>query len=106
MLARGPSKVSPFMVPMMMPNATSALVSMQYGWTGPNLTVTTACAAGANAIGEAAELIRHGGADVVVGLGAEACITPVCLAAFAQMKALSRRVDDPAARVAAVRRGA
>jgi 3-oxoacyl-[acyl-carrier-protein] synthase II len=97
LLDKGPSRVSPFLVPMMMPNAASALVSMQLGWTGPNITVATACAAGANAIGDAAELIRHGVADVVIGLGAEACITPVCLSAFAQMTALSRRIDDPAA---------
>ena len=94
-ITKGPARVSPFTVPMMMANATPALVSLRFGWTGPNLSIATACAAGTNAIGEAAELIRHGGADVVVGMGAEACMTPLAIAAFARMTALSNRVDDP-----------
>ncbi len=95
-LTKGPRGVSPLLVPMMMANATSALVSLQFGWTGPNLTVATACAASTNAIGDAAELIRHGTADVVMGLGAESCQTPTAIAAFARMTALSTRNDDPA----------
>jgi 3-oxoacyl-[acyl-carrier-protein] synthase II len=95
--ARGPGRVSPFFVPMMMPNATAALVGMQHGWTGPNLTVVTACAAGTNAIGEAAHLIRHGVCDVILAGGAEASVTPVTMAAFARMGALSTRNDDPTA---------
>ena len=70
-------------------------MSLRFGWTGPNLSIATACAAGTNAIGEASELIRHGGADVVVGMGAEACMTPLAIASFARMTALSTRVDDP-----------
>jgi 3-oxoacyl-[acyl-carrier-protein] synthase II len=93
---KGPSRVSPFLVPMMMANATPALVSLQMGWTGPNLCIATACAASSNALGEAAELIRHGSADVVMALGAEACMTPTAIAAFARMTALSGRNDDPA----------
>ena len=58
MIEKGPTRVSPFLVPMMMTNATPALVSLQFGWTGPNIAVATACAAGTNAIGDAANLIR------------------------------------------------
>jgi 3-oxoacyl-[acyl-carrier-protein] synthase II len=96
-LNRGPSRISPFFIPMMMPNATAGVISMHYGWTGPNLCITTACAAGSNAIGEAARLIREGSADVVVAGGTEAPITPVSVGAFARMGALSTRNDDPAA---------
>ncbi len=94
-MTAGPGRVSPFFVPMMMPNATAALVGMQQGWTGPNLTVVTACAAGTNAIGEAAHLIRQGVCDVILAGGAEASVTPVTMAAFARMGALSTRNDDP-----------
>ncbi|HEY3832618.1 MAG TPA: beta-ketoacyl-ACP synthase II [Acidimicrobiia bacterium] len=95
LVAKGPLRVSPFTVPMMMANATPALVSLQFGWNGPNLAIATACAASTNAIGEAAALIRHGDADVVMGMGAEACMTPLAIAAFSRMTALSTRVDDP-----------
>lgn len=94
-LTRGPGRVSPFFIPMMMPNATAGVISMHYGWTGPNLCITTACAAGSNAIGEAARLIREGSADLVVAGGTEAALTPVALAAFSRMGALSARNDDP-----------
>jgi 3-oxoacyl-[acyl-carrier-protein] synthase II len=90
---RGPSKVGPFLVPMMMANATAALVGIRHGFTGPNLAVATACATGAHAIGEGARYIRDGMADVVVAGGTEACITPVTMAAFARMGALSRNPD-------------
>ena len=86
---RGPSRVSPFLVPMMMANATPALIAMKHGWTGPNLCIATACAAGAHALGEGSRLIRDGSCDVVLAGGAEASITPVALAAFARMGALS-----------------
>ncbi len=95
LLTKGPSRVSPFLVPMMMANATPALVSLKFGWTGPNIAVATACAAGTNAIGEAAQLIRYGDADVAIGMGAECCLTPVAMSAFARMTALSGRNDDP-----------
>ena len=95
LFSKGPLRVSPFTVPMMMANATPALVSLQFGWNGPNLAIATACAAGTNAIGEAATLIRHGDADVVMGMGAEACMTRLAISAFARMTALSTRVDDP-----------
>jgi 3-oxoacyl-[acyl-carrier-protein] synthase II len=93
---KGAMRVSPFLVPMMMSNASAAYIALQYGFTGPNFAVVTACAAGTNAIGEATRLLRAGEADVVVAGGAEASITPVGLAAFSRMGALSRRKDDPA----------
>jgi 3-oxoacyl-[acyl-carrier-protein] synthase II len=92
---KGPSRVSPFFVPMMMPNATAGVVAMQLGWTGPNLCIATACAAGAHAIGEGVRLIRDGTADVVMAGGTEAAVTPLTIAAFARMGALSARNDDP-----------
>lgn len=93
---RGPQRVSPFFVPMMMPNATAAHLSMRFGWTGPSLCVATACAAGANAVGEALRLVRSGAADVALAGGTEAAVVPVAVAAFWRMGALSTRSDDPA----------
>ena len=72
---RAPLRVSPFFVPMMMANATAGTIAMQFGWTGPNLCISTACAASAHAIGEAARLIRDGSADVVMTGGTESCLT-------------------------------
>jgi 3-oxoacyl-[acyl-carrier-protein] synthase II len=96
LIERGPTRVTPFLVPMMMPNATPAIVAMELGWTGPNICVATACAAGTHAVGEGARLIRDGTADVVLAGGAEAVVTPIAIAAFARMGALSGRHDDPA----------
>src|SRR5690606_23272748 len=90
---KGPSRVGPFLVPMMMANATAALVGIRNGFTGPNMAVSTACATGANAIGEGARLVRDGMVDVVVCGGTEACITPVTMAAFARMGALSKNPE-------------
>jgi 3-oxoacyl-[acyl-carrier-protein] synthase II len=92
---RGPSRVSPFFVPMMMPNACAGVISMRLGWTGPALCIATACAAGANSIGEGVRLIRDGTSDVVLAGGTEHPITPITIAAFARMGALSNRNDDP-----------
>ena len=92
---KGPDRVSPFFVPMMMPNSTAGLIGIHFGWTGPMLCITTACAAGANAIGEALRIIRDGTADVVVAGGTEATLTAPTVAAFARMGALSKRNDDP-----------
>jgi 3-oxoacyl-[acyl-carrier-protein] synthase II len=92
---KGPGRVSPFFVPMMMANATAGTIAMQFGWTGPNVCIATACAASANAIGEATRVIRDGSADVVMTGGTEACVTPIAVAAFARMTALSTRNDDP-----------
>ena len=94
---RGPSRVSPFLVPMMIPNMAAGQIAIECGATGPTSCPVTACAASANAIGEAADLIRLGRADAVVAGGADAVVTPICVAAFAQMKALSSRNDDPEA---------
>ncbi|HEX8803171.1 MAG TPA: beta-ketoacyl-ACP synthase II [Acidimicrobiales bacterium] len=90
---RGPDRVSPFLVPMMMANATAALIGIHHGFTGPNLAVATACATGAHAIGEGARLVRDGTADVVVCGGTEASVSPVAMAAFTRMGALSRNPD-------------
>ncbi len=95
LFARGPSKVSPFLVPMMMANATAALVAMKLGWTGPNFCIATACTAGTHALGEGSRLVRDGSADIVLAGGTEACLTPIALASFARMGALSTRSDDP-----------
>ena len=92
---KGADRVSPFLVPMMMANATAGTISIHLGWTGPNLCVATACAAGAHAIGEGARLIRDGSSDVVLAGGTESSQTPVAIAAFARMGALSGRNDDP-----------
>ena len=94
-LEKGPARVSPFFVPMMMANATAGTIAMQLGWTGPNLCIATACAASAHAIGEAAGLIRSGAADVAITGGSESCMTPVAISAFARMTALSTRNDAP-----------
>lgn len=92
---KGPRRVSPMLVPMMMANGPAALVAIDHGFTGPCLCVATACATGANAIGEASRLLRDGTADVVVAGATECAITPTAMAAFANMGALSKRADDP-----------
>lgn len=89
-LERGDRAVSPQFVPMMMPNAAAAVVAMRLGARGPGLSVSSACATGAHAIGEAARVIARGEADVVLAGGTEAPLTGVCLAAFRAMGALSR----------------
>lgn len=92
---KGPDRVSPFFVPMMMPNSTAGLIGIKLGWTGPMLCITTACAASANAIGEATRIVRDGTADVVLAGGTEAALIAPTIAAFARMGALSKRNDDP-----------
>ncbi len=95
MLAKGPTRVSPFMVPKLMCNAAPGNVSIHFGIKGPNSSVATACASGAHSIGEAAECIRHGVADVMIAGGAEAALTPLGTACFIALKALSKRNDEP-----------
>jgi len=93
---RGARRVSPFLVPMMMPNAPSATVSMRWGWQGPCQTVSTACAAGTHSIIDAATWIAGGRCDVVAAGGTEAAMTPVGLAGFTNMTAMSSRdVSEP-----------
>ena len=90
---RGPGRVSAFTVPAMMPNAASGQIAMELGFSGPNACITTACAAGAHGVGEAYRYIKHGMADLAVAGGTEAGVTPLAMAAFAQMQALSRNPD-------------
>jgi len=92
---RGPSRLSPFLVPMLMANAASAQVSMQFGLKGPSLTHVSACASSSHAIGECGEIIRRGQADVMVTGGAEAAVLPLAIGAFSTMHAMSRRNADP-----------
>ena len=89
LIEKGPDRVSPFLVPMMMPNAATAAVSMRFGLGGPCETVTTACAAGTHAIGNAARLVASGRCSVAVAGGAEAVILPIAIAGFSNMTALS-----------------
>jgi 3-oxoacyl-[acyl-carrier-protein] synthase II len=93
---RGPDRVSPFCVPMMIPNMATGLAAIALGAKGPSTAVATACAAGSNAIGDAFRLIQLGLADAMVCGGAESAITPLGVAGFASAKALSFRNDDPA----------
>jgi len=95
-LEKGPSRVSPFFVPMFMANVASAVVSMRYGAKGPNYCTVSACATSGHALGDAFRIIQHNEADVMIAGGSEAAITPLALASFANMKALSERNDDPA----------
>ncbi len=92
---KGPRKVSPFLVPMMLPDAAGGQIAIMFGMRGPNLGMNSACASGSNTIGEAAEVIRRGAADVMIAGGAEAAIIPLAIAGFAVMGALSSRNDDP-----------
>jgi 3-oxoacyl-[acyl-carrier-protein] synthase II len=92
----GPRRVSPFMVPKLMPNAAAGAVAMRFGLFGPNFAPTSACATGAHAVGEAYRYVKAGLADVMLAGGSEAAITPLSVSAFARMGALSRRNDEPA----------
>ena len=94
-LTKGPDRVSPFFVPMFIPDIAAGLVSIRYGLKGPNFATVSACASSAHAIGESYNLIRNGTADAMVTGGAEAAITGLTVAAFANMKALSTRNDSP-----------
>ncbi|MFZ5952825.1 MAG: beta-ketoacyl synthase N-terminal-like domain-containing protein, partial [Candidatus Rifleibacteriota bacterium] len=94
-LKSGPSRVSPFLVPMMICNISSGCIAMEYGFNGPNFCVVSACASGLHGIGEAYLKIIHGECDIMICGGAEAAITPLTVAGFAKMKALSSRNDDP-----------
>lgn len=91
----GPKRVSPFVVPLMLPDTAGGMVAIHYGIRGPNIAVVTACASGTNSIGEAAEIIRRGQADVMLAGGAEAAIAPITVAGLGSMTALTSRNDDP-----------
>jgi 3-oxoacyl-[acyl-carrier-protein] synthase II len=95
LLKKGPDRVSAFLVPKMMVNAASGSISIQYGLRGPNTAVATACASAANAMGDAFRMIQHNETDIMVTGGAEAAITPMSIAGFQNMRALSERNDAP-----------
>jgi len=97
MLERGPQRISPFFVPMFIADIASGLVSMRYGLRGPNYATVSACASSAHAVGVSYRIVQRGEADMVVAGGAEATVTPLTMAGFAAMKALSRRNDNPEA---------
>ncbi len=95
LLEKGPDRISPFLIAMLIPNMASAFVSMKYGFRGPNMCIVTACATGTHSIGEAANIIQRGDADVAIAGGTEAAITPLGLAGFQAARSLSERNDDP-----------
>ncbi|WDL97389.1 beta-ketoacyl-ACP synthase II [Alicyclobacillus sp. ALC3] len=95
LMERGPKRVSPFVVPMMIPNIASGQVSIMFGARGPNSTSVTACSSGSHAIGDAYKLIQRGVADVMIAGGSEAAIVDIALAGFSNAKALSTRNDEP-----------
>jgi 3-oxoacyl-[acyl-carrier-protein] synthase II len=94
---RGPDRISPFLIPMGIPNIGAGQLAIQFGMTGPNFTTVSACATGGHALGESSEIIRRGDADVMVAGGAEAGIYEAVVGGFAAMRALSTRNDDPEA---------
>ena len=95
LLNKGPSRVSPFLIPMMITNIASGMIATEYGFMGPNMCITTACATSNNNIGEAWRIMKFGDADIMICGGAEASIRPCGLAGFGNMKALSTRNDEP-----------
>ena len=103
LLEKGPGRVSPFFVPMLISDMASGLVSMQFGFKGPNFCAVSACASAANAIGSAYLLIKAGQADAIVSGGSEATVTPMTIAGFCSMKAMSERNDDTRDRQSTVR---
>ncbi|MBD3286825.1 beta-ketoacyl-ACP synthase II [candidate division WOR-3 bacterium] len=94
-LTLGPKRVSPMLIPMMIPDMASGFISIEYGICGPNFCTVSACASGAHAIGTSFGLIKQGKADIMITGGTEAATTPCSVAAFANMRAISRRNDDP-----------
>lgn len=95
MFDRGPSRISPFFIPQVISNLASGQISIKHGLKGPNYAVTSACASGANAIGDSAEYIRRGHVDIMLAGGSEAVVTPLAIGGFSAMKALSTRNDQP-----------
>jgi 3-oxoacyl-[acyl-carrier-protein] synthase II len=95
LLEKGPDRVSPFFIPMMIVNMASGLVSMRFGAKGPNSSVVTACATGNHAIGDSFKIIQRGDADVMIAGGSEAIVVPLTIAGFCAMKAMSTRNDEP-----------
>lgn len=96
LLERGPRRISPFFIPAIIINMASGRLSIKYGAKGPNISTVTACATSSHAIGEAMRYIQRGDADVVISGGAESAVSPLSIAGFASMKALSTHNDEPA----------
>ena len=94
-LEKGPRRISPFFIPMFIPDMASGLISIRTGAKGPNYCTVSACASSAHAIGEAYRLIQSGAADMMIAGGAEAAVTPLAIAGFSNMKAISTRNDEP-----------
>jgi 3-oxoacyl-[acyl-carrier-protein] synthase II len=92
---KGPQRVSPFFIPMLIGNMAPGMISIMFGAKGPNSSVATACAAGSHAVGDAFEAVKYGRADAMITGGVESVITRTCIAGFGAMKALSTRNDDP-----------
>ena len=97
LIEKGPKRVSPFFIPMMIPNMASSMIAIRYGCMGPGMPQVTACASGSNAIGEAMRLIRHGYVDAMIAGGSEATVNPLAAAGFQTMMALSFSEDPDAA---------
>jgi len=95
LLTKGPNRVSPFMIPMMISNMAAGLISMEFGFAGPNFCVVTACATSNNCVGEAWRLIRDDEADIILAGGSEAAVVPLGMSGFSAMKAMSTRNDEP-----------
>jgi 3-oxoacyl-[acyl-carrier-protein] synthase II len=95
LIRKGPDRVSPFFIPMMISNMASGQISIHTGAKGPNFTTVSACTSSANAIGEALRTLQHDDADIVITGGTEATITPMAIAGFSSMKAMSTRNDEP-----------
>jgi 3-oxoacyl-[acyl-carrier-protein] synthase II len=95
LLEKGPGRISPFFIPMLIANEAPGNIAIQYGMKGPNLSIVTACATGAHSIGDACRIIQYGDADVIVAGGTEANLTPLTVGGFNALKALSTRNDEP-----------
>jgi len=95
LLERGPGRITPFFIPMLIANEAPGHIAIQHGMKGPNLCIVTACATGAHSIGDACRIIQYGDADVMVAGGSEANLTPLTVGGFNAMKALSTKNDDP-----------
>ena len=95
--SKGPSKISPFFIPMEIPNMSAGQIAIATGLKGPNTAIVTACATGTNCIGDALRTIQYGDADVMLAGGTEAAVSPIAIAGFANMKALSTNNENPEA---------
>lgn len=97
LLSSGPNRISPFMIPMMIPDMACGHVSIRCGAKGPNFTILSACASSCHAIGESYHMVARGDADMMITGGSESSLSPICISGFSAMKALSCRNDDPKA---------